>query len=164
MKYLLILLTISAVMIFLFTLQIPVVGETIPYDVYLPCVGIGCAGPPANAETPLPDLYTPYGYQVIYYGCPWGSPGEIIVRVDNAGPGDAGAFQVKINNSFIAQVEGVAAGSYQDIRVTFESGPVGGILVEADYRCQVYESNEENNGFQLAFTPPPPCETPYPEP
>ena len=154
MKYLLILLAIIAVVIFLINLPFPMRSESMPYAVYLPCVGIGCAGPPANAETPLPDLYAPYHYRVNYFGCPWGSPGEIIVWVHNAGPGDAGAFQVKINNISIAQVEGVAAGTYQKARVTFESGPVGGILVEADYRCQVYESNEANNGFNLLFTPP----------
>jgi hypothetical protein len=130
--------------------------DSTDYPVYLPCVGRSCAQPPANEETPLPDLY-PYYYVVHYYnGCAWGSPGDILVRVRNVGLAGAGPFEVDINR-LITTVDFVAAGSYQDASVKFGSGPVGGMNIQVDAGCQVYESNEVNNNFQVLFTPPPAC-------
>lgn len=109
---------------------------------------------------PLPDLAY-YYYQVTYYGCPWGSPGNILVRVRNTGEVDAGHFAVDIN-SLRTTVEGVEAGGFRDPSVEFSQGPVGGMEIVVDSENEVWESNEANNFFRVMFTPPPPCEMPEP--
>ena len=52
---------------------------------------------PATLATQLPDLEIG-SYTVTYEDCPWGGPGTVAVSIDNFGVGDAGPFEVTINN------------------------------------------------------------------
>jgi subtilase family serine protease len=112
--------------------------------------------PSPPGDTSLPDLVILY-HVVSYTGaCPWGGPGEIRVRVRNVGTTDAGPFDVEINGT-TTRVSGLVSGEEVDATVAFSSGPVGGILAEADSTHLVAESDEGNNEFHIVFTPPPHC-------
>lgn len=108
-----------------------------------------------------PDLIID-DYTVTYDDCPWDGPGQVSVRVKNSGTGNAGEFATEINGDDSAVISELAAGSEQDATVRFTSGPVGGVNAQADVKQQVAESDEENNGYQIIFTPPPPCATATP--
>lgn len=108
-----------------------------------------------------PDLVIEF-YVVTYEDCPWDGPGQVSVRVKNSGSGDAGEFATEINGDDSAVISELAAGSEKDATITFTSGPVGGVNARADINQQVTESNEDNNGYEIMFTPPPPCATPTP--
>jgi hypothetical protein len=115
---------------------------------------------PATLATQLPDLEIG-GYGVTYDDCPWGGPGTISVSVDNYGVGDAGPFEVTINESR-TNLDGLGSLGEVEAVVSFESGPVGGVNAEADSAQQVVEVDETNNTYMIVFTPPPPCATPAP--
>jgi hypothetical protein len=130
-------------------------GTETEYIQYFPCV-CRYATPTPEGEPPgLPDLF-PYWYTVRYYGCPWGSPGNISVHVQNIGAAEAGHFVVEINR-LRTTVDALKAGSSQDAVVEFQAGPVGGVDAKVDVDNEVQESQEGNNYFSITFTPPPPC-------
>lgn len=108
-----------------------------------------------------PDLLIDY-YVVTYDDCPWDGPGQVSVRVKNEGTGDAGEFATEINGDDSAVITALAAGDETDATISFASGPVGSVEAQADVKQQVNESNEDNNSYQILFTPPPPCTTPTP--
>lgn len=112
------------------------------------------------ATAALPDLLT-LSYQVNYDDCPWGGSGQVTVQVKNNGQGPAGPFEVQINGS-LTTVNGLPAGQQSAATVQFPAGPVGGVNVVIDPTNQIAETNETNNTYQIAFTPPPPCATPTP--
>ncbi|MEZ4594131.1 MAG: CARDB domain-containing protein [Chloroflexota bacterium] len=118
--------------------------------------------PPTETPTaaPLPDLTIGY-YTVNYDDCPWGGPGTMSVNVANVGAGDAGAFEVTINNG-TTNVDGLGSLGETTASVPFAAGPVGGINAEVDSSQQVVEVDETNNSYNIVFTPPPPCATPAP--
>lgn len=88
--------------------------------------------------------------------CPWDGPGYLIVRGRNIGGQDAFDFQIKVwNDSQLIEV--LPSGEQVQARFDFEAGPVGSILAVIDPDDQVFESDEENNEFQIIFTPPPRC-------
>ena len=130
-------------------------GTETEYIQYFPCVCRYATPTPEGGPPGLPDL-NPYGYQVRYYGCPWGGPGSINVPVRNIGEADAGHFAVEINH-LRTTVESVKAGNSQDAIVEFQEGPVGGINAVVDVDHEVQESIEGNNNFYITFTPPPAC-------
>jgi len=115
---------------------------------------------PATLATQLPDLEIG-GYSVTYDDCPWGGPGTVSVSVDNYGVGDAGPFEVTINNG-TTNVDGLGSLGETEAAVSFEAGPVGGVNAEVDSAQQVEEVDETNNTYTIMFTPPPPCATPTP--
>jgi hypothetical protein len=115
---------------------------------------------PATLATQLPDLEIG-GYTVTYDDCPWGGPGTVSVSVDNFGVGDAGPFEVTINNS-TTTLDGLGSLGEAETAVTFDEGPVGSINAEVDSAQQVAEVDETNNSYMIVFTPPPPCATPTP--
>jgi hypothetical protein len=115
---------------------------------------------PATLATQLPDLEIG-GYTVTYDDCPWGGPGTVAVSVDNFGVGDAGPFEVTINNS-TTTLDGLGSLGEAEAAVTFNEGPVGSINAEVDSAQQVAEVDETNNSYMIVFTPPPPCATPTP--
>lgn len=115
---------------------------------------------PPTLATQLPDLEIG-GYTVTYDDCPWGGPGTVAVSVDNFGVGDAGPFEVTINNS-TTNLDGLGSLGEAETAVTFDEGPVGSINAEVDSAQQVVEVDETNNSYTIVFTPPPPCATPIP--
>lgn len=115
---------------------------------------------PPTLATQLPDLEIG-GYTVTYDDCPWGGPGTVSVSVDNFGVGDAGPFEVTINNS-TTNLDGLGSLGETEAVVSFNEGPVGSINAEADSAQQVVEVDETNNSYMIVFTPPPPCPTPTP--
>lgn len=115
---------------------------------------------PPTLATQLPDLEIG-GYRVTYDDCPWGGPGTVAVSIDNFGVGDAGPFEVTINND-TTNLDGLGSLGEAEAAVSFESGPVGGINAEVDSAQQVVEVDETNNTYMIVFTPPPPCATPTP--
>ncbi len=115
---------------------------------------------PATLATQLPDLEIG-GYTVTYEDCPWGGPGTVSVSVDNFGVGDAGPFEVTINNGS-TNLDGLSSLGEAEAAVSFSEGPVGGINAEVDSAQQVVEVDETNNSYEIVFTPPPPCATPAP--
>ncbi|MAT95524.1 MAG: hypothetical protein CL608_00030 [Anaerolineaceae bacterium] len=115
---------------------------------------------PPTLATQLPDLEIG-GYRVTYDDCPWGGPGTVAVSIDNFGVGDAGPFEVTINNG-TTNLDGLGALGEAEAAVSFESGPVGSINAEVDSAQQVVETDETNNTYMIMFTPPPPCATPTP--
>lgn len=115
---------------------------------------------PPTLATQLPDLEIG-SYTVTYDDCPWGGPGTVSVSVDNFGVGDAGPFEVTINNG-TTNVDGLGSLGETTASVPFAEGPVGGINAEADSAQQVVEVDETNNTYSIMFTPPPPCATPTP--
>lgn len=129
--------------------------EGTPSLVYLPRLEVCCTPLPPTPLPPLPDLAY-QGYQIQYFGCPWGSPGEIIASLGNIGSSGAGAFVVKIRDQYVS-VEGLPAGSWVDTSVSFEKGPLGGMDIRVDFYNDVLESDESNNFYNILFTPPPPC-------
>lgn len=119
---------------------------------------VGCRPGENGGRADGPVDLTISSYRVNYTSeCPWGGPGEVTVTISNTGSGDADAFSVEINHSRV-QVEGVPAGSSTTATITFSSGPVGTVNATADIDEEVSESDETNNNFMIAFTPPPPCE------
>lgn len=137
---------------------------------------IGCGGTAVSTTTPIPVSPTPTipatlatqlpdleigSYTITYDDCPWGGSGTVSVSVDNFGVGDAGPFEVSINNG-TDQIDGLGSLGEAEAAVSFESGPVGGIDAEVDSAQQVVESDESNNSYMILFTPPPPCATPEP--
>ena len=108
-----------------------------------------------------PDLVIEH-YTVTYEDCPWDGPGQVAVRVKNIGDADAEQFATEINGDDTAVITKLAAGADTQAVITFPSGPVGGVNAEADVKQEVAESNEDNNSYQIIFTPPPPCATPTP--
>ncbi len=115
---------------------------------------------PATLATQLPDLEIG-SYTVTYEDCPWGGPGTVAVSVDNYGVGDAGPFEVTINNG-TTNLDGLGSLGEAEAAVSFASGPIGGINAEVDSAQQVVEVDETNNTYSIMFTPPPPCATPTP--
>lgn len=115
---------------------------------------------PATLATQLPDLEIS-GYGVVYDDCPWGGPGSVSVNLDNFGVGDAGPFEVTINEG-TTNVAGLGSLEETTASVRFESGPVGSINAEVDSAQQIPEVDETNNTYTIMFTPPPPCATPTP--
>lgn len=115
---------------------------------------------PATLATQLPDLEIG-SYTVTYDDCPWGGPGTVAVSIDNFGVGDAGPFEVTINND-TTNLDGLGSLGEVEAAVSFESGPVGQINAEVDSAQQVVEVDETNNTYMIVFTPPPPCATPAP--
>ncbi len=115
---------------------------------------------PATLATQLPDLEIG-SYTVTYEDCPWGGPGTVAVSIDNFGVGDAGPFEVTINNG-TTNLDGLGSLGEAEAAVSFESGPIGGINAEVDSAQQVVEVDETNNTYSIMFTPPPPCATPTP--
>jgi len=131
-------------------------GAATEYLHYMPQIENHVTPTPTITIPPLPDLYPDY-YHVQYYGCPWESPGRIVVPVRNGGQADAGHFAVDINH-VRTTMEGVAAGTIRDASIDFDQGPVAGIEAWVDSAFEVQESNEGNNFIPLLlFTPPPPC-------
>lgn len=137
---------------------------------------VGCGGTAVSTATPIPASPTPTipatlatqlpdleigSYTVTYDDCPWGGSGTVSVSVDNFGVGDAGPFEVTINNG-TTNLDGLGSLGEAEAAVSFESGPVGGIDAEVDSAQQVVESDESNNNYMILFTPPPPCATPEP--
>ena len=137
---------------------------------------VSCGGTAVSTPTPISATLTPTilptlatqlpdleigSYNVTYDDCPWGGPGTVSVSVDNFGVGDAGPFEVTINNG-TTNVDGLGSLGEVDTAVSFEAGPVGGVNAEVDSAQQVFESDENNNEFMIVFTPPPPCATPEP--
>jgi len=65
-------------------------------------VGPGVTPQPATstpvASTLLPDLMAD-NYDIRYYACPWGGPGEVRGWVKNVGDGNARSLEVEINSS-----------------------------------------------------------------
>jgi hypothetical protein len=114
-----------------------------------------------DGDVGQPDLVIDF-YAVTYDDCPWDGPGQVSVRVKNEGTGSAGEFATEINGDDSAVTTSLAAGNETDAIVSFTSGPVGGVNAQADVNQQVDESNEDNNSYQIVFTPPPPCGTPTP--
>ncbi len=108
-----------------------------------------------------PDLVIEH-YTVTYDDCPWDGPGAVSVRVKNVGESDAGQFATEINGDDSAIISQLDAGDETDATIIFSAGPVGGVNAEADVQQQISESNEDNNSYQIVFTPPPPCTTPTP--
>jgi hypothetical protein len=115
---------------------------------------------PPTLATQLPDLEIG-SYRVTYDDCPWGGPGTVAVSIDNFGVGDAGPFEVTINND-TTNLDGLGSLEEVEAAVSFESGPVGQINAEVDSAQQVVEVDETNNTYMIVFTPPPPCATPTP--
>ena len=115
---------------------------------------------PPTLATQLPDLEIG-SYTVIYDDCPWGGPGTVSVSVDNFGVGEAGPFEVTINNGS-TNVDGLGSLEETTASVTFDAGPIGSINAEVDSAQQVVEVDETNNTYTIMFTPPPPCATPTP--
>lgn len=115
---------------------------------------------PPTLATQLPDLEIS-GYGVVYDDCPWGGPGSVSVNLDNFGVGDAGPFEVTINQG-TTNVDGLGSLEETTASVRFESGPIGSINAEVDSAQQVPEVDETNNTYTIMFTPPPPCATPTP--
>ncbi|MCA9899431.1 MAG: hypothetical protein H6654_06040 [Ardenticatenaceae bacterium] len=115
---------------------------------------------PPTLATQLPDLEIG-SYSVTYDDCPWGGPGTVSVSVDNFGVGDAGPFEVTINNG-TTNLDGLTSLGETTASVPFAAGPVGGINAEVDSAQQVVEVDETNNTYTIMFTPPPPCATPTP--
>lgn len=105
----------------------------------------------------LPDLSLQY-HVVTYEECPWGGPGSIAMHVRNDGGGFSQSFNVEINGQ-TDELAGLPAAGEADAVINFTAGPVGSINAQADSLNQVTESNESNNGYQIIFTPPPPCPT-----
>ena len=137
---------------------------------------VGCGGTAVPTATPVPATLTPTtlptlatqlpdleigSYNVTYDDCPWGGPGTVSVSVDNFGVGNAGPFEVTINDQ-ATNLDGLGSLGEVDAAVNFASGPVGGINAEVDSAQQVVESDETNNEYMIVFTPPPPCATPEP--
>ena len=115
---------------------------------------------PPTLATQLPDLEIG-SYTVTYDDCPWGGPGTVSVSVDNFGVGEAGPFEVTINNGS-TNVDGLGSLEETTASVTFDAGPIGSINAEVDSAQQVVEVDETNNTYTIMFTPPPPCATPTP--
>lgn len=115
---------------------------------------------PATLATQLPDLEIG-SYRVTYDDCPWGGPGTVAVSIDNFGVGDAGPFEVTINND-TTSLAGLGSLGEAEAAVSFAEGPVGSINAEVDSAQQVVEVDETNNSYTIVFTPPPPCATPTP--
>ncbi len=115
---------------------------------------------PPTLATQLPDLEIG-SYTVTYDDCPWGGPGTVSVSVDNFGVGDAGPFEVTINNS-TTNVDSLGSLGETTASINFDAGPVAGVNAEADSAQQVVEVDETNNSYSIVFTPPPPCPTPTP--
>jgi CARDB len=137
---------------------------------------VGCSGTAVPTTTPILATLTPTilptlatqlpdleigGYNVTYDDCPWGGPGTVSVSVDNFGVGDAGPFEVTINNG-TTNLDGLGSLGEAEAAVSFSAGPIGGINAEVDSAQQVAESDESNNSYMITFTPPPPCATPQP--
>ena len=137
---------------------------------------IGCGGTAVSTATPVPATATPTipatlatqlpdleigSFNVTYDDCPWDGPGTVAVSVDNFGVGNAGPFEVTINNQ-MTNIDGLGSLGEVEAAVSFESGPVAQINAEVDSAQQVVESDESNNSYMIVFTPPPPCETPEP--
>lgn len=115
-------------------------------------------GTPAPVSTGLPDLIVGQYASVRYFGCPWTEGGEIRGQVKNAGTGRAGVFDVQINGE-LSSINGLESGIGAYTGVTFNKGPVGAINILADPQNQILESDNNNNSYQIIFTPPPPCYT-----
>ena len=115
---------------------------------------------PPTLATQLPDLEIG-SYTVTYDDCPWGGPGTVAVSIDNFGVGDAGPFEVTINND-TTSLAGLGSLGEAEAAVSFAEGPVGSINAEVDSAQQVVEVDETNNSYTIVFTPPPPCATPAP--
>lgn len=137
---------------------------------------VGCGGTAVSTTTPIPPTEPPTipptlatqlpdleigSYTVTYDDCPWGGSGTVSVSVDNFGVGDAGPFDVTINNG-TTNVDGLGSLGETTASVPFAAGPVGGINAEVDSSQQVVEVDETNNSYNIVFTPPPPCATPSP--
>ncbi|VAW41957.1 hypothetical protein MNBD_CHLOROFLEXI01-1383 [hydrothermal vent metagenome] len=137
---------------------------------------VGCGGTAVSTSTPIPATITPTipatlatqlpdleigSYTVTYDDCPWGGSGTVSVSVDNFGVGNAGPFEVSINNG-TDQIDGLGSLGEAEAAVSFDAGPIGGIDAEVDSAQQVAESDESNNSYMILFTPPPPCATPEP--
>ncbi len=137
---------------------------------------VSCGGTAVPTATPIPATLTPTilptlatqlpdleigSYSVTYDDCPWGGPGTVSVSIDNFGVGDAGPFEVTINND-TTNLDGLGSLGEAEAAVSFESGPVGQISAEVDSAQQVVEVDESNNSYMIVFTPPPPCATPTP--
>ncbi len=115
---------------------------------------------PPTLATQLPDLEIG-SYRVTYDDCPWGGPGTVAVSIDNFGVGDAGPFEVTVNEQ-TTNLEGLGSLGEAEAAVSFAEGPVGSINAEVDSAQQVAEVDETNNTYMIVFTPPPPCATPTP--
>lgn len=120
----------------------------------------GRASPPttrAGRTAALPDLVMDYFWQIRYTDlCPWGSPGQVVLRGRNVGTAEAGAFVVQVWEQQV-EVIGVDAGAEFEIEAGFTSGPVGSIDAAADAADEILELDEENNQVWIVFTPPPEC-------
>jgi hypothetical protein len=115
------------------------------------------ASPKPVTSTALPDLMTDM-YDVRYYACPWGGPGEVRGWVKNIGDGNAGPFEVEINSA-MTTLPGLQSGIGAWASVPFKSGPVGGVNINVDPNNKVQETDKSNNKYQIIFTPPPHCTT-----
>lgn len=135
----------------------PAPAVTVTSVQYLPGVQRNSAQTPTSEE--LPDLtLAPYYWQVRYDDCPWEDGGTIVLLAQNEGAADAGPFVVAIGGTSI-DAAALAAGADLEVTARFERGPVGSISGQIDVDEQVAESDEQNNGFMIVFTPPPPCAT-----
>jgi hypothetical protein len=111
-------------------------------------------------STQLPDLMADE-YDVRYFGCPWGDPGEVRGWVKNIGDGNAGPFEIEINSG-TTTLPGLESGVGAWASVPFSSGPVGGVNINVDPNHKLQETDKSNNQYDILFTPPPTCTTATP--
>ena len=123
---------------------------------------------PTISQTLPLDLIVATHYEIKYdYGCPWGSPGQIISGVSNVGLMDAGPFIVEYNHhgypgmkTTPTLIPGLPANTSTTLYLRFDSGPAGGVYVNVDPDNLFLEMNEGNKLFYILFTPPPWCTPP----
>jgi subtilase family serine protease len=81
----------------------------------------------------------------------------VSATVWNEGTAAVGEVEVELNGVLVT-LPGIPPGGRAEAAVRFDSGPVGGVSLKIDPNNRILESNEDDNEFQISFTPPPPCE------
>ncbi len=98
--------------------------------------------PPGQGES-LPELQVGYSLYANPNAC--GVQGYIDqITIYNTGSGDAGTFQVQINDQQLFEIESLAAGASYSIMIE-DARMSWSIQVEVDVTQRVPEWNEENN-------------------
>ncbi len=114
-------------------------------------------GTPQRVSSGKPDLVVG-NYQVRYEGCAWDGPSTVRAWVQNLGSGRSEAFEVELQGQQV-EMAGLESGEGAYAIVTLPTGPVGSVKISADPRNQIEETVEDNNTYEIMFTPPPPCPT-----
>ncbi len=114
--------------------------------------------PTRATERGLPNLTVgDYSWGVSYEGCAWGGTGTVVATVWNEGTAASGEVEVELNGVLVI-LPSIPPGGNAAATVHFDSGPLGGVSLKIDPNHRILESSEDDNEYQIFFTPPPPCE------